>query len=186
LFEKHCVGCHGADASGDVERMIPALAGQRRAYVIKQLADFTEHERYATEMHRVVKREEIHDPQSWADLAQYINTMSIKGRKQMGDGVNLSLGEASYRQNCETCHGADGRGDDDGFVPSVRNQHYAYLLGETRALATGHRFNIEPDLMRFLNSLDADEMRGLADYMSRMRGPVRDRSRLDPSGSAGD
>ena len=46
LYRKHCVSCHGAKASWRPGRAaFPALAGQRQAYVVKQLADFRELER---------------------------------------------------------------------------------------------------------------------------------------------
>lgn len=61
-----------------------------------------------------------------------------------------------------SCHEEDG--------------HYRYLMKEMRKLAAGHRFNVDEDLARFLSSLKADEMQGLADYLSRMQGPIRDRT----------
>ena len=128
LFAKHCASCHGARAAGDPNRGVPALAAQRRAYVIKQLADFTERDRITTQMHKVVEREEVSGPQSWADLALYLNQLAVPRNVQTGDGKHLSLGEASYAQWCASCHEEDARGDDDGVVPSLLNQHYGYLL----------------------------------------------------------
>jgi cytochrome c553 len=186
LYRTQCASCHGPKAAGDPKRQIPALAAQRRAYVIKQLADFVERDRIATQMHKVVKRAAVSEPQAWADLALFLNNLPPPASAQKGDGTFLSLGEASYEQWCASCHEADARGDDDGFVPSLRNQHYAYLLKETKALAAGHRFNTEPELARFLNSLEMDEMQGLADYVSRMQGPIRDRARLNDDGTVSD
>ena len=88
---------------------------------------------------------------------------------QTGDGKYLSLGEASYEQSCISCHEEDGRGDGGGFVPSVRNQHYPYLSKGNAEVAAGHRLNVESDSSRFFNSLEADEMQGLANYVSRMQ-----------------
>lgn len=186
LYAKQCASCHGVQAFGDSKRGVPALAGQRRAYIIKQLADFTERDRITTQMHRVVEREAVASIAAWADLALYLNQLQAPSSTQTGDGTYLSLGEASYAQWCASCHEEDARGDDDGFVPSLRNQHYGYLLKETRGLAAGHRFNVEPELGRFLNSLESDEMVGLADYLSRMHGPVRDRARLRNDGTVND
>lgn len=186
LYREYCSSCHGQDAYGDARRDIPVLAAQRRAYIVKQLADFIEADRIALEMHKVVKRDAVSDPQAWADLALYLNNLPAPPSAQTGDGTHLSLGEATYEQFCGACHEADGRGDDDGFVPSVRNQHYRYLLKEMRHLARGHRFNVETDLSRFLGSMQADEAEGLADYMSRMSGPVRDRARLNDDGTVSD
>lgn len=186
LYVANCASCHGADASGDAKKLIPALAGQRRSYLIKQLADFAELERPATQMHAVLAQKEVSEPQEWADLTAYLNGIQPVAKPQTGTGEMLSLGEASYQQWCASCHEADARGDDEGFVPSLRNQHYAYLLHQMRELANGHRFNIEADLVLFLDSLDTDEMKGLADYLSRMHGPTRDRTRMSDDGYVGD
>jgi ubiquinol-cytochrome c reductase cytochrome c subunit len=186
LYQAQCSNCHGPKAFGDAKQLIPALAGQRRAYLIKQLADFAELERVATQMHRVAAQAEVGEPQEWADITAYINGLPPMTAQQFGDGKDLSLGEAAYDQWCASCHGADGRGDDDGFAPSLRNQHYAYLLHQMRELAVGHRTNVEPELVLFLDSLEAEEMRGLADYMSRMKGPTIDRYEMRDDGFVGD
>jgi cytochrome c553 len=188
LFRSNCAECHGKRAFGDAKRVIPSLAGQRRAYLIKQLADFAEHDRTATQMHRVVAQANVGDPQAWADLAGYLNSLRIPtaNASQKGNGKLVGLGEASYQQWCASCHADDGRGDDDGFVPSLRNQHFTYLLKEMQAMAAGHRINLDPELMRFMDSLEADELAGIADYVSRLRGPVVDRARLKDDGSLTD
>jgi cytochrome c553 len=186
LYSQECAGCHGPEAHGAAQHDIPALASQRRAYIVRQLAEFIERDRIATQMHKVLSREAVSEPQSWADLALYLNNLPPPKGSDTGDGKHLSLGEASYRQFCRSCHEEDGRGDDDGFVPSLRNQHYRYLLKEMRNLAAGHRFNADGDLARFLRNLQADEMQGIADYLSRMRGPVRDRTRLKNDGTVSD
>lgn len=186
LYRANCSACHGAAGYGNSSRVIPALAGQRQAYLIKQFADFTELERDATQMHNVVARRELSEPQAWLDLAAYINKLPVTTAPQTGNGEMVSLGEASFRQWCVSCHEADGRGDDDGFVPSLRNQHYSYLVREIRSLAGGHRFNVDPELVRFLDGLETDEITGLADCLSRLRGPVRDRARMRTDGQVGD
>lgn len=186
VYRKTCSTCHGIAGYGDATRVIPALAGQRQAYLIKQLADFAELERDAIHMHDVAARRELSEPQAWADLAAYLNKLPVTSVPQTGYGEFVSLGEASFRQWCASCHEADGRGDDDGFVPSLRNQHYSYLVHEIRSLAGGHRFNVDPELVRFLDNLETDEVTGLADYISRMKGPVRDRARMRDDGQVGD
>lgn len=185
-FEKHCASCHGRSAYGDAARHIPALAGQRQAYVIKQLADFSELERSSEQMHRIVSDEELKEPQVWADVAAYLNALTPLANPTHGDGRYVLLGEAIFREQCSSCHEDDARGDDDGFVPSLRNQHYAYLLSETRTMARWHSRNVEEDLVRFLDSLDEDEIQGLADYLSRQHGPIKDRLRMRDDGSVGD
>jgi cytochrome c553 len=183
LYEQHCKSCHRDNAGGSAAEFVPSLAGQRRAYLIKQLADFAEAERDSTRMHSVVARRAVREPQEWADLTAYLNGLPVNQHNEIGDSKHLSLGEAAYRQWCQSCHEEDARGDDDGFVPSLRNQHYSYLYQQMLGLARSHRRNVDDDLVRFLGSLDAEEVMGLADYTARMRGPIRDRARLRDDGA---
>src|SRR5687768_2088863 len=53
LYSEQCAGCHGREAYGAGQHDIPALASQRRAYIIRQLAEFIERDRIATQMHKV-------------------------------------------------------------------------------------------------------------------------------------
>lgn len=172
LYEASCAGCHGMDARGDGKRSIPALAGQRQTYLLKQLADFTEIERDSEVMHRVVSRQVLARPQSWADIAAYVSSLEAAQLGERGDGKRLQLGEAIFREQCAACHGDDGRGDREGFVPSLRNQHYSYLLRQMRDIAGWHRRDVEEGLIRFLESLAPDEQEAVADYLARLQGPV--------------
>jgi len=183
LYGRHCARCHGPAALGDAGRFIPSLAGQRQAYLIKQLADFTELERDSPEMHNVLSGVGLDDPQAWADLAGWINALPSPGFQGSGDELDVALGEGIFREQCASCHELDAGGDDEGFVPSLRNQHHAYLLRQMRGLSSWHRLNVDEDLVRFLDSLDSKELAGLADYLSRLRGPTRDRSILRQDGT---
>jgi cytochrome c553 len=186
LYAANCAQCHGPQALGSAANTIPALAGQRRAYLIKQLADFTELERDSRDMHLVVSRPEMAEPQVWADIAGYLNHLRPARFPATGDGRGVELGEAIFQEQCASCHEEDGRGDDDGFVPSLRDQHYSYLLRQMSSIASWHRRNVEEDLVRFLDSLDTEEVTAVADYLSRMRGPTRDRAKLNDDGTVSD
>lgn len=183
LYDVHCSRCHRQGAIGDPRNVIPALAGQREAYLIKQLADFAELERDGEAMHAVVSKAALNEPQVWADLAGYLSRLPVVRFPETADGKGVELGEAIFQEQCSSCHEEDARGDDDGFIPSLRDQHYSYLVRQMRSLAASHRLNVDADLVRFLDSLDADEMTSTADYLSRLRGPVRDRAKLRDDGT---
>ena len=183
LFAKHCSECHGKEGFGSAVNGVPSLAGQRQAYLIKQLADFAEGERDNSRMHNVVSKVAIKQPQAWADIAGYLNRVAPTRFPRTGDGKAIELGEAIFREQCSSCHEEDGRGDDDGFVPSLRNQHYSYLAHQVRNFADWHRRNVDADLVRFLESLKPDEVAAVTDYISRLRGPTRDRDTLRDDGS---
>jgi cytochrome c553 len=183
LYSANCASCHGPQALGDANNVLPALAGQRQAYLIKQLADFTELERDSSDMHRVASRTAVANPQAWADLAGYLSELPAARFPETGDGGGVELGEAIFQEQCASCHEDDARGDDDGFVPSLRDQHYGYLVRTLRGIGASHRLNVDADLVRFLDSFDTDEITAVADYLSRLRGPTRDRATLNDDGT---
>ena len=186
VFAENCARCHGAAALGDEAKGVPSLAGQRKTYLVKELADFLERERAGLTMHGVVSQKAIAEPQVWADVANFLSNLTPLKAPATGDGKRLELGEAIFQDQCASCHEDDARGDDDGFVPSLRNQHYSYLVHQIRGISNWHRANVESDLVRFLDSLQADETLAVADYLSRLRTPVRDRAVLQPDGTLKD
>jgi cytochrome c553 len=186
IYARNCAQCHGTRGLGSASKVIPSLAGQRRAYLIKQLADFSEEERGSREMHAVVSKPELAEPQVWADVAGYLNSLPRVRFPQTGDGRGVELGEAIYQEQCASCHEEDARGDDDGFIPSLRDQHYSYLVRQVRSIGSWHRLNVDADLVRFLDSLDTEEATAVADYLSRLRGPIKDRDRMNNDGTVND
>jgi cytochrome c553 len=170
-FAHHCARCHGAGGQGDADRAIPALAGQRFTYLVRQLANFAGAERDSDTMHRVVSQPGLRVPQAWVDIAAYLNRLPSSHGVQTGDGRRVALGRGIFHEQCASCHRGDAHGDGDGFVPSLRNQQYSYLVNQLRQLAKGSRHNVDEDLVRFLGSFDDRDIDATADYLSRLRGP---------------
>lgn len=170
-YTQYCTRCHGAEGQGDAGAAVPTLAGQRLAYLVRQLANFAGAERDSTVMHRVALQPAIDEPQSWIDLASYLNSLAPRNDNQTGGSGAASLGRGIFRQQCASCHGPDAGGDKAGFVPSLRHQHYAYLNRQMHKLAEGYRHNMDEELVLFMRSFDERDMRGTADYLSRLRGP---------------
>lgn len=183
LYATHCAQCHGEQALGSAAKVIPSLAGQRRAYLVKQLADFSELERDSPEMHTVVSRPDLSNEQAWADLSGYLNSLPRTSFPQTGDGRGLELGESIFQDHCASCHEEDARGDDDGFIPSLRDQHYSYLVRQMRSIASWHRLNVDDELVRYLDGLDTEEATAVADYLARMRGAIKDRDKMNNDGT---
>jgi cytochrome c553 len=170
LFSQYCARCHGSEAQGNASRAIPALAAQRFNYLVRQLANFTGLERDSNTMHGVLSQIELRGPQSWVDIAAFLNKEPVVQHAQHGEGSYPALGQPIFHEQCAGCHSADGHGDADGFVPSLRNQHYSYLVGQMHKLGEGRRHNVDEELVRFLNGFDDDEMNATADYLSRLHG----------------
>lgn len=55
LYAAECAGCHGVDAQGTANGQVPALAGQHRAVIIKQLHDYREGERWDARMEGLMR-----------------------------------------------------------------------------------------------------------------------------------
>jgi cytochrome c553 len=170
-FGRYCAHCHGGHAQGNADRAIPELAGQRFAYIVRQLANLTGFERDSNAMHGVLSQIELRGPQTWVDIAAFLNRALLVNRVQTGDGTRVALGRGIFHEQCASCHRIDAHGDADGFVPSLRNQHYSYLVNQMHKLGEGHRHNVDEDLVRFLRSFDEQDINATADYLSRLRGP---------------
>lgn len=171
LFRKSCAACHGDQAWGRADTGVPALAGQRELYLLRQLADVAELNRDIPEMHRLPVFIGVNVEQQWRDVAAWLAAQPLNRSPQHGDGHALDLGSGIYRDSCAQCHGDQGEGDDAIASPVMAGQHYSYLLLQIRGMAAGHRFaNIEFDLALMLSSLDANDMAAVADYISRLPG----------------
>ena len=182
LFAANCVKCHGGQGQGDASRGIPALAGQRFAYLVRQLANFAGEQRDSVTMHQVVSQAPLRDPQAWADLAAYLNAAPPIPAAATGPGTDVALGRGIFHEQCASCHHADARGDQPGFVPSLRNQHYAYLRSQLHKIAADYRHNVDENLVRFFAGFDDREIDATADYLSRLRGPGEDRRKMRSNG----
>jgi cytochrome c553 len=185
-FVRYCAKCHGPRALGDAKGAIPALAGQRYAYLIRQLANFTGAERDSSAMHAVVSQAELQAPQMWADIAAYLNGLPNRSPQSTGSGEDIALGRGIFHEQCATCHGLDASGDADGFVPSLRHQHYAYLNTQMHKLARGYRHNVDEELLLFLKSFDDRDIRATADYLSRLAGAGASRKKMRDDGTVVD
>jgi cytochrome c553 len=170
LYKANCFRCHGSNGFGDGDLGIPTLAGQRFRYLVLQLADFSDDRRDSTAMHRVMAHASLQRPQAWVDVATYLTELPLPRETQIGTGARTAQGRRIFREQCVACHGQDARGDDQDFIPSLRNQHYSYLVNQIVRIAEGHRHNVDKELVRFLQGFGGPDIDGVADYLSRLRG----------------
>ena len=173
LYQHHCASCHGKQALGSGEKVIPSLAGQVESYLVKELVDFVELDRDTPEMHRLMATRELDKPQAWRDLAAYLTRLAPNEKAQIGNGNAVMQGAQAYAEYCAHCHGAAGEGKEDG-TPALRSQHYSYLILQLRSFDTDHRLNIEQPLLENMVGLDREEMEAMADFLSRLLPGTRD------------
>lgn len=167
VYKKNCASCHGREALGNADKIIPALAGQVENYLVKELVDFAELDRAIPEMHRVMARPELDEPQVWRDLAGFLSKLPPLREPQLGDGKDPERGARSYSLYCALCHGSRGEGTARGPAPALSSQHYGYLVLQLRKFDTDHRRNVEQPILEHMVDLSREDMRAIADYMSR-------------------
>ncbi len=72
LYLQYCVACHHRSGWGSGPREVPTLAGQQELYLLEQLIRFSILDRIKEEMHAVVIKPEVANPQTLRDLSAYI------------------------------------------------------------------------------------------------------------------
>ena len=117
-------------------------------------------------MHQVLGQ--VADPQSLSDLSAYLAAQPTYPFGEHGAGHRLGLGRAIYNERCAQCHGPRGEGREQGAIPAIGGQNYTYLLTQLKGFAVGHRSRVEADLIAAVRSFSAEQMRAVADFMSRM------------------
>ncbi len=165
-----CAACHGDDGIGTTDGEIPAIAGQHGGVLLKQLADFRHDQRWDARMQHFTDDHHLRNAQDLADVAAYISELPRfpPTAEGIGDGQDLRAGASVYFRVCERCHGPLGEGDRARSLPRLAGQRYAYLLRQLQETAAGKRPGMDLAHVERLQGLSEAEMRGVADYLSRM------------------
>lgn len=165
-----CQECHGEDGnSGDTQ--YPKLAGQRAAYIAKQLRDFQSGARRQEVMSAMA--ESLTESQR-QDIAAYFESREqVKARAAVEQPAARALFERGDAARgiapCASCHGTQGRGLDLGaFVaPRIAGQRYYYLRATLGDWRNGDRHNSPGNIMNLAaRRLGDDEIAALADYLA--------------------
>jgi len=169
LFQT-CAACHGQDGRGTVDGEIPAIAGQHGSVLLKQLTDFRHEQRWNERMQNFTDRHHLAGAQDLTDVAAYVAQLPRfpPTSKGIGDGRDLGEGASVYFRSCERCHGPLGQGDLLRNRPRLAGQHYAYLLRQLQETASEQRPGMGRAHVDMLKQVSPEQMRGVADYLSRV------------------
>jgi len=168
---RDCASCHKPEGWGLASGTVPQIAGQHHKVVIKQLADIRAGNRVNPLMLPHASAQAIGGPQAVADVAGYVDSLKMSIDNGKGSGRNLELGKQVYQANCARCHGAQGEGDGEKFVPRIQSQHYKYMLRQFRAIRDGKRRNADPEMAEQIQNLKDKEVEAVLDYASRLEPP---------------
>jgi cytochrome c553 len=166
-----CGACHLPSGAGRPDGTFPQLAGQHTTVIIKQIADIREGRRDNPIMYPFAKT--LIDPQELADVAAYIETLSIPTDNGKGPGTDLERGEELYKRDCVECHKDHGEGSAAEFYPVLAGQHYKYLLRQINEIAEKKRRNANPDMVKVVEAYSEEDRDAVVDYMSRLSWPER-------------
>ncbi|MEO6367018.1 MAG: c-type cytochrome [Steroidobacteraceae bacterium] len=165
-----CAACHGTAGQGLADGSVPAIAGQHGSVLLKQLVDFRHEQRWNERMQHFSDRHHLQGAQDLTDVAAYVAQLPRfpPMADSVGDGAFLQQGARAYFQVCADCHGRLGEGDVLKLRPRLAGQRYEYLLLQLRETAAGNRPGMDPEHVRRLRRLKSEELRGVADYLSRL------------------
>ena len=168
---RNCAICHGPSGGGTLDGGVPRIAGQHFSVIVKQLVDYRHNRRWDIRMEHFSDRHLLADAQAIADVAGYINHLSIEVPPGVGGGELVDHGAEVYGQRCQSCHGKSADGDGKTMIPRIAGQHYEYLTRQIYDAVDGRRPNFSTAHVRLLARLGRDDIVGLADYLSRLSQP---------------
>jgi cytochrome c553 len=132
-----CMGCHGLAGNSTIPNF-PKLAGQGKAYIVKQLQYFKSGERENAMMAGVALS--LSD-QDMEDVAAYYSIQTISENSAKGSEEMIELGRKIYvggkmdtqTTACIACHGPKGKGIPTAGFPAVAAQHADYTASQLKA-----------------------------------------------------
>lgn len=164
---RDCAVCHGTAGNGADDGSVPRIGGQHFRVLVKQLVSYRHETRWDVRMEHYAGRSLLTNAQDIADVAAYASSLSPDGPLDVGDGALVKHGRQLYADQCATCHGASGEGNDRTATPRLAGQHYGYLLRQMYDAVDGRRPNFSGDHVKRLAKLDRDDFVGVADFLSR-------------------
>ena len=167
-----CVSCHGGKGGGQQNGNTPRIAGQHNSVLLKQLVDFRHGKRWDFRMEEHADQHHLETPQDIADVAAYVAQLDAGRVRGMGDGNYAAEGAKIFGARCASCHGPSGAGDAQEAVPRLAGQHYGYLVRQMYDAVDNRRPTLQEVHPKKIESLDFEQVRAVADYLSRIDWPA--------------
>jgi len=170
-----CAVCHRKDASGRSAGAlgpIPRLAGQHAGVILKQVLDIRSGQRSNPTMKPFLDDASL-SLQSFADIASYLQSLPVTSAPGKDAAATAARGKPIYDRDCAVCHGANGEGRAEQYVPMVAGQHNSYLLRELGQIKAGERGNSNAEMAKLLIRYELADLQALADFMARLPIPAK-------------
>ena len=151
-----CSTCHGEFGEGGKDGEYPRLAGQPASFIAEQLHMFRDRRRPNIRMVEYVDKRQMPD-EDIKDISAYLSQIKLPSRLpplKKGEKFdplerlllakrtiniarypgNVRAGEKTYKFECRSCHGEEGRGRADKGVPMLSGQYTKYLKRQVKKL----------------------------------------------------
>jgi len=182
-----CAGCHGEYGQGSIDGEYPRLAGLTDVYLARQLRLFKQRKRLNIPMLPYTNDRELPE-EDLVSVAAYLASIELPtklppineaefdalARLQASKKVvniatypgDVEAGRKFYKQECASCHGQDGYGDDNKGVPQLTGQYSLYLLKQVEYFRTGERFHDDPDDVEIFREYTDAEIAAMLAYLA--------------------
>jgi cytochrome c553 len=170
-----CAACHGPDGNSPASSF-PKIAGQGKAYIIKQLSDFKAGKRSDPSMDGTIAAV---DPALFPYLADWFSQQKSAGTPPIAaaDDDLVARGKKLWRAGdaakgvpaCSACHGPTGAGLEAQY-PGLSAQYPEYVEKQLLAFRNGERSNDPENMMRVIAErlLDKD-VKAVSTYAAGLR-----------------
>ena len=184
-----CAACHGDQGAGGKKGEYPRLAGQRAAYLERQLKSFRARTRINIPMFPYTQERELSD-EDIKDVSAYLAGIELSNRMPTYTGKedaltkllmaekvmiipraegDLANGEAIYQKKCAACHGKSGKGR--GMFPVLVGQYTSYLKRQANLYLKGDRPHDEEGVVGVLNTLKEQDIQDILAYLTSIQEP---------------
>lgn len=174
---EHCAECHSMDGISATAKF-PKLAGQRYAYIVKQLGDFQAQRRTNDGGPMATNTEEL-TPAHIEIVAKYFSELPPPlPAPAEADAEVAGLGRRLFTEGkpeagvaaCASCHAGDGVAG--VLAPRIEAQHAGYLAKQLEDFRAGGRANDPEGRMRTVAAALSDaEIAAVASYAASLGRP---------------
>jgi cytochrome c553 len=172
-----CARCHLPEAWGNNDGTYPQLAGQHVNVLMKQLIDIRSGQRANPAMQPFVQQRTIGGYQNLSDVVAYISTLPMNPAYTKGPWPPASSeyieGNQIYAQNCVSCHGKTGEGNNALSYPRLQGQHFTYMQRQARLVRDNLRI-VDPKMVALFSALSIDELDKVLNFISYLPVPKED------------
>ncbi len=174
-----CASCHLPEGWGNSDGAYPQIAGQHQNVLIQQLLDIRSGKRENPTMYPFVQERTIGGYQSLADVVVYISTLPMHPQHRKGPWRDYTeeykTGEKLYKQNCASCHGGHGEGNNETTTPKLYGQHYPYIKRQIILVKSGLR-TVNSAMQAVAQKLTDDQLEQIINYISYLSVPEDERA----------